>query len=317
VENQSVMFLERLGIGSGLYFGLFKFLLGLAGTSFVIRFIISVIPSERSESRNPLNSDTKYKILDTREKGSLHARSDALTLGRDDKRHNWKEFPYHEFLLLATAGFLALFAIRNFPVFGLLFLPIVAGNIRTFLPKAQHLAYKLLPVAIAFIIVLGGSFKFWESYKYKSATFGFGLMPNAQNAAQFFISQGIKGPIFNNYDIGGYLIYNLYPKEKIFTDNRPEAYSVDHFQKDYIPAQQDPAKFAELDAKHHFNTVFFSHRDLTPWGQTFLVTMVKDPAWAVVYVDAYNIIFVKKNLENVEIIRKFAIPPENFGVVQN
>jgi hypothetical protein len=41
VENQSVMFLERLGMGTALYFGLFKFLLGLAlGSCFVIFLII-------------------------------------------------------------------------------------------------------------------------------------------------------------------------------------------------------------------------------------------------------------------------------------
>ncbi len=304
VENQSVMFLERLGIGSGLYFGLFKFLLGLAGVSFIARFIMSFFPAWTegyNKTGQPIN------------RRATGEEAEAANITKQAKQA-WKKFPYHEFLLLGTTGFLALFAIRNFPVFGLLFLPIVAGNIRRFLPKAEHMAYKLLPLAIAFIIVVGGSFRFWESYKYKSGTFGLGLMPNAQNAAQFFISQNVKGPIFNNYDIGGYLIYNLYPKEKIFTDNRPEAYSVEHFQKDYIPAQQDPAKFAELDAKYHFNAVFFSHRDLTPWGQTFLVTMVKDTAWAVVYADAYNIIFVKKNLENVELIRKYLIPPENFGV---
>ncbi len=319
VENQSVMFLQRLGMGSGLYFDLFKFLLGLGALSFIIRFIMSVIPSEsrrfgRGESRNPLTPDTRYKILDTKDKGSLRARSDALALGRDDRKRSWKDFPFHELLLLGTVGFLALFAIRNFPVFGLLFLPIVAGNIRTILPRPQHLAYKLLPLGIAFIIVIGGSFRFWESYEYKSGTFGLGLMPNVQNAAQFFISQNVKGPIFNNYDIGGYLIYNLYPKEKVFTDNRPEAYSVEHFQKIYIPMQQDEAKWVEMEAKYNFNAIFFSHRDLTPWGQAFLLSRVKDPQWAVVYADAYNIIFVKKNSQNLELIRKYLIPKENFGV---
>lgn len=276
VENQSVMFLERLGMGSDLYFGLFKFLLVLTGLTFAARFIWHLVAKHKSGL--------------------------------------W-DFPYHEFLLLSTVGFLALFAIRNFPVFGLLFLPIVAGNIRTVLPRPQHLAYKLLPLGIAFIIVMGGSFRFWESYKYKSGTFGLGLMPNVQNAAQFFISQNVKGPIFNNYDIGGYLIYSLYPKEKVFTDNRPEAYSVEHFQKIYIPMQQDEAKWVDMEAKYNFNAIFFSHRDLTPWGQAFLLSRVKDPQWAVVYADAYNIIFVKKNSQNLELIRKYLIPKENFGVI--
>lgn len=318
VENQSVMFLERLGMGQTLYFGLFKFLLGLAGASFVIRFILSLIPSERSESRNPLNLDARYKMLDTKDKGfldpsqSLLARNDRKEAG-DDKRHNWKAFPYHEFLLLATAGFLALLATRNFPIFGLLFLPITAANIKSLLPNFRHPAYRLLPALIAVVVIIFGSFRFWESYSLKKANFGLGLMPGVNAAAEFFKKEKIKGPIFNNYDIGGYLIYELYPG-KVFTDNRPEAYSIDHFQKDYIPMQQDKVKWEELDEKYKFNVIFFSHRDLTPWGQAFLISTVNDPEWAPVFADQYNIIFAKKNSQNVELIRKYLIPKENFSV---
>lgn len=272
VENQSVMFLERLGMGSNLYFGLFKFLLILAGLSFVARLI---------------------------------------------KQRGWKKFPYQNFLLLGTAGALSFLAIRNFPVFGLLFLPITAGNIKAIMPEAKHPAYKILPGLIAIVILIFGSFRFWENYKFQQATFGIGLMPGAERAAEFFKANNIQGPIFNNYDIGGYLIYHLFPSWQVFTDNRPEAYSIDLFQKDYIPAQQDNQKWAELAAKYGFNTVFFSHRDLTPWGQAFLISRVQDSEWAPVYADAYNIIFLKKNLENEELIRKYLVPPENFKVIQN
>src|SRR3989344_4634538 len=293
VENQSVMFLQKLGMGNGLYFGLFKILLGLAGLSFIARLI--------------------------------------------KERRKWKEFPYHEFLLLATAGFLALLATRNFPIFGLLFLPIAAANIKAILPEVEHEAYKILPALIAIVVLIFGSFRFLESYQLKRSNFGVGLMPGVERAAEFFKAQKIKGPVFNNYDIGGYLIYELsdlsapsqargispspgesnMERAMVFTDNRPEAYSIDHFQKDYIPAQEDEVKWKELDSKYNFNAIFFSHRDLTPWGQAFLISKVQDEEWAPIFADQYNIIFIKKNLENVELIRKYLIPKENFGIINN
>lgn len=304
VENQSVMFLQKLGMGTTLYFGLFKFLLGFVLASFIIRFILFVFMMK-----------TGKRQMDS---GSGAGMTKA-------------QFPYHEFLLLGTAGVLAVLATRNFPVFGLLFLPIAAGNIKSILPEPKHPAYKVLPVLIASAVIIFGSFKFWENYEFKKSTFGIGLMTGAERAAEFFKANKIKGPIFNNYDIGGYLIYYLYHPhlaspfkgeeadrgEKVFTDNRPEAYSVEHFQKDYIPAQQDNVKWKELDSKYNFNVIFFSHRDLTPWGQAFLISKVSDSEWAPVFADQYNIIFVKKNLENVELIGKYLIPKENFSVVPN
>ena len=68
-------------------------------------------------------------------------------------------------------------------------------------------------------------------------TNGVGLFADMNLSAEFFKQNNIKGPVFNNYDIGSYLIYHLYLKEPEFVDNRPEAYSVDFFKKTYIPMQ--------------------------------------------------------------------------------
>jgi len=141
-------------------------------------------------------------------------------------------------------------------------------------------------------------------------------MPEVNVAAEFYKSQNIKGPIFNNYDIGGYLIFHLFPEEKVFVDNRPEAYSVDFFQKIYVPAQEKKEEWLKLDQKYNFNTIFFSHLDLTPWGQNFLIQKVSDSAWAPVFADEYNIIFLKRNTQNAEIIKEYEIPKSNFGVTR-
>jgi hypothetical protein len=137
-------------------------------------------------------------------------------------------------------------------------------------------------------------------------------LPGVNASAEFFKEQNIKGPIFNDYDIGGYLIFNLYP-EKVFVDNRPEAYTVDFFEN-YKLMQTDSLKWKEMDEKYQFNSIFFSHRDYTPWAQAFLISRIQDSTWAPVFVDGYNIIFLKRNEQNKEIITKYEIPKSRFGI---
>jgi len=124
----------------------------------------------------------------------------------------------------------------------------------------------------------------------------------------------ITGPVFNSYDIGGYLIHYLYPQEKVFVDNRPEAYPTSFFQNTYIPMQEDDAVWKAQDEKIGFNSIFFSYRDFTPWAQQFLIARVKDPLWAPVYIDPYAIIFLKRNEKNKSVIAQFEIPQSAFAV---
>lgn len=44
------------------------------------------------------------------------------------------------------------------------------------------------------------------------------------NLVDFIQSNGIKGPLFNFYNEGGYLIWRLWPAEKVFIDGRSEVY---------------------------------------------------------------------------------------------
>ena len=48
-------------------------------------------------------------------------------------------------------------------------------------------------------------------------------------ALRFLRTEQLRGPIFNNFDVGGYLIYSLYPRERVYVDNRPEAYPATFF----------------------------------------------------------------------------------------
>jgi len=226
-----------------------------------------------------------------------------------------KKKPNLVFLILAvifsTLGWLA---IRNFTLFGLFALPIVACNLRhIFNSKVfRNLTAKTGLIFLS-LAVFGLTFLTqFDRLPFGGQSFGWGLSDGNHQSAEFFKEAGLKGPVFNNYDIGGYLIYELFPSERVFVDNRPEAYSIDFFQRRYIPMQQDNSVWQREDAQEQFNAIFFSHRDATPWGQNFLIERLKDDIWAPVYVDQYAIIFLKKNELNRELIEQYGIPKESF-----
>ncbi len=209
---------------------------------------------------------------------------------------NFKRVLPVEWLISIFFTILAIASIRNFPLFILVtFIPFVKAlsNIKLSLPKNAK---------TAFLIFLLGLAVFEAQQIYAKKSFGLGsAMQNEKGAKEgvdFFIANNLKGPIFNNFDIGSYLDYRLYPKEKVFVDGRPEAYPATFFTQDYIPMQLDESKFAEVSKKYNFNTIFFSHTDQTPWGENFIKQISKNTEWKLTYLDDFVAIWTKdKNIK--------------------
>ncbi len=143
---------------------------------------------------------------------------------------------------------------------------------------------------------------------------GLGLTVRAEDAGQFFKDNNLQGPIFNDYDSGSYLIYYLYPKEKVFVDNRPEAYSGEFWKSNYEPLIQDEAYWQENLPKYNFNVIFFYRYDAGPKIADFFYRRLIDPEWALVYVDNYAVIYLRNVPANKDIIEKWKITPENAQV---
>ncbi len=156
-------------------------------------------------------------------------------------------------------------------------------------------------VFMIFFVASGGYYK-WARL---SKTFGFSVPNGLERAVNFVKENNIEGPMFNNFDIGGYLIWQLYLREKVFVDNRPEAYSVEFFSETYKPMQENEEKWAEFSGKYDINFIFFGHTDATPWGQTFLKSIVRNSGWKVVFINENAIILVKNNDKNRPIFSKY------------
>lgn len=199
-----------------------------------------------------------------------------------------KKTYFVDWLISIFFTILAISAIRNFPLF----------VFAAFIPFARSLSnLKLFSlhknIKYAFLVFLLGLFLFEAQQAIAKKGLGLGIERGAEEGVDYFLKNNLKGPIFNNFDIGSYLIYRLYPKEKVFIDGRPEAYPSSFIQREYVAMQEDPNKFEIEDQKYKFNTIFFSHTDQTPWGEKFIKQITENKKWNLVYLDDSSAIWTK------------------------
>ncbi len=206
---------------------------------------------------------------------------------------------YHRWLALSGL-FIGFLALRHVPIFVVLAFPVLAkllnmsfdqlkNKIQINVSFRQMSAMLAIAYGLTACIIFTGKFQQQTNFKNRRL----GLMPQQAQAAKFITQQQLPQPIFNNYDLGSYLIYYLYPEYQVFTDNRPEAYGQDFFQETYIPMQQLPEKWQQALAKYKFKTIIFAHRDITPWGVQFLRLIKADEGWQQIYLDEIVVIYVQ------------------------
>ncbi len=235
-----------------------------------------------------------------------------------------KRFPVALGIITLAFGGLSFFGIRHLTLFGLILLPFLGTLIHLLYKKDETSHGKDASTAWAWSIIISlflivCIFARFNDRLPGSSRWGFGLYPRNADSALFVKTHQIEGPFFSNYDIGGLLIFSLFTperKEKVFVDNRPEVYPESFFFDTYKPMQENPAVWEEKSKEYNFNAVWFYRLDSTPWAQTFLITLIKNPLWAPVYVDDFTIIFLKRVEKNNQLITQYELPKSMFSVTE-
>ncbi len=218
-----------------------------------------------------------------------------------------------EFLTGLAFSILAVKMIRNTGVYALVFTSVTALNLSAikpatkFLKRTIRIIFYLVALAVFALLitsVLNNNLRHWMQ---GSGKFGLEIPAGAEQGVEFVKQNNIKGPVFNNFDVGSFLIWKLYPEQKVFVDGRPEAYSVEFFENVYKPMQEDPKMWKYYSEKYDINYVFFAHTDITPWARTFLFYISQNPDWPLAYKDGSVAVFLKRTPANSALIRKFEI----------
>ena len=232
------------------------------------------------------------------------------------KRRQW----FYFLGSIATAT-MAFYVIRSGPFLAIFFLLAFSANLnRLFLAVKQwvnkQLSYRKLDFELCFGLLFVVAFGIYLGLNHTDLAggreTGIGLSKDTEKIAQFFIKNELKGPIFNDPDIGSYLIWYLYPKEKVYSDNRfGDAYSNEFFQKDYVDVVTNEDGWKETLEKYKFNTIIAYQYDNGYSLRDFIARRIRDPEWVWVYGDRFGVILVRNAPENQAVIDRYAITFDN------
>ncbi len=215
-------------------------------------------------------------------------------------------------------GWLAWRGVRNFTIFGLVALPAIAELIYLFITSGGAapgaVRWKRAYLALGAGAVLFGLILNWPRFADLWKTRGLGLMPGTEALAKFIEDNNISGPLFNDFDTGSYVEFYLFPRVRPFVDNRPEAFPASFFTETYVPLHTNSETWKKTDERYGFNAVLYSFDAKAPFALPFIINRLLDNAWAPVYTDQFAILFLKRNQQNANLIKKYEIPRERFSL---
>jgi hypothetical protein len=131
-------------------------------------------------------------------------------------------------------------------------------------------------------------------------------------AADFLLAHHVSGPMYNTYELGGYLIWRLWPQEKVFIDGRALSESVfndyarilyNHSNADGLPTAQ------ELLDRYNIQTIVmngFEYSEGLAYNLALSLSSGQDK-WKLVYNDPESVIFMRNPPEGVAPLPTIAV----------
>jgi len=147
----------------------------------------------------------------------------------------------------------------------------------------------------------------------EDALFGAGLSKSyPENAAEFILRERLPGNIFNDYDLGGYLVFRLGPQYPDYVDGRAIPFVEVMFeQREVMRQPPDSEAWREEADRRGINTLIFSlarSRMSVPLQQ-----FCTSQAWKLVYLDDVAAVFVRNRPENAQVLDRLQIDCAKVG----
>lgn len=223
---------------------------------------------------------------------------------------NRESLDVDQLLVFAGAALLPCLSYRHVGLAAFLLAPIAvcqAGRAcrSVALPVSTVLALSAAIVACLVLSYAAKGDRFYDAQRC-ARRWGFGLdaFQYPVKAVDFAEEAGLQGNLFNNYDIGGYLMWRLGPERRVFVDGRNMVYG-EEFYKQYRSSLLDWRLWCELAKKHNFEWVVLRHTSVDM--DTLVRRLFQDPAWALCCYDHTGVIFVRRDGANAEVAKKHEI----------
>jgi hypothetical protein len=204
-----------------------------------------------------------------------------------------------DWLLFAAFTAAALSAQRNIFMIGF-WAPVVIASYLPFrraVPAiAQFVAAALVFAALAIGLARGAFFQF------RVAAWRF-----PSGAADFVLAHGVISPMFNTYEFGGYLIWRLWPEQRVFIDGRALSESIfnDYARILYNHSNADGGKSGlDLLDQYGIQTIVVNAFEYSE-GQVYNLILAISTGlteWKLVYSDPQAVVFMRQPPTGVEIL---------------
>lgn len=123
---------------------------------------------------------------------------------------------------------------------------------------------------------------------------GTGISAHAEEACDFLDREKIRGRLFNNYDIGAYLIFRGH---SVFIDGRNADYGA-AFTENAMKAGYDSALWAQLDQTYGFTLAVVDFVGIGNPNLPYVQHLDRNPQWALVYLDDWVAVYLKRGPPN-------------------
>ena len=204
---------------------------------------------------------------------------------------------------------------RNLIMFGPLSIPLIAWTAASAegmggeAPLRRGRVGKAVVEAGAALITLAGLSLVWISatnrlyfYMEVNSSTGVGIQKALfpEGAADFLAREQIKGNVFHNYGLGGYLIFKLYPKYKVFIDGRifPYPPGLSQQEDDALVSRRS---FENLRERYNIGAALLPISDDN--SSRMMFGLMESADWACVQADGAGALFLRRGMNDPVILR--------------
>lgn len=226
---------------------------------------------------------------------------------------NRKKVSVQHLILFMTAIFVALAAIKNIDISGVIMGYLIILNLsgRFSSSEADKTTLKRPRIIFSFILLSIIGWLIFNSISRSIVTrtgadirYGFfaSKIRFPYDAADFIEKNNIRGNMFNEHGIGDFLLWRFFPHRPVFMDGRGIS---DELLNYYMDVFKHVKTFDDLKKRYNINFFILPHERQDVKDMARLLYNSKD--FKLVYLDDVAVVFLKDTPENKSIIDKYTI----------
>lgn len=220
-------------------------------------------------------------------------------------------------------GCLAFSAVRHITLFCIVNVPVVALMLQCIYEKLRDIRASRITdsISTAFCVLLPkqwlkevfyyavlSAILIFYGMRFSSVDIGSLSMENAlfpRHGVEFLQQNRIRGPLYNPYEWGGYLIWKLFPQYKVFIDGRVNNAYPENIYMESLAATSGRPGWEEILNRYQINLVFINKFLMeSRKGYRLGYEINKSPSWQLLYQDRVEQLYIRRCRENEDIIRR-------------